>query len=260
MLRLNRLAALVVVPLLSALPASAAPFANRAACLARAEQLPDFAFEEARLWEKQGGGLDARLCQGVALLLRADWRPAAETLESVIGQMDKEPAELRGNLWGRIGLAWQKAKEPARAEKAYDQALTLLPGDAQLRTDRAYLRAEQERWWEVIQDLDLVIKARPKQAEPFIMRAEAHRKLALSGEARADIDQALTLQPESADALLLRGNLRADAGDYAGAKADWTKVQQVAKAESSAARSAIDNLNALSLMEAKGKSEAKETR
>lgn len=243
MLRSTALAALLL--LAPALPAAAAPiFADRNACLKRAEDLPDFAFEEAKLWEKQGGGAEARLCQALSLLLRGDWALAAPALEAAATELGAEPLAARADLWSRAALAWQNADQPDKAEAAYAKALALKPDDQQILTDRAIARAAVERYWDAIADLDKVIAKAPKQAEAWLLRAHAYRVLALNSKAMDDVDQALTLAPTNAEALLLRGNLLADADRLEEAKAEWERVRRVAP-NSTAAADAVDNLNAL---------------
>jgi regulator of sirC expression with transglutaminase-like and TPR domain len=242
----------------AALPALAQQpvFADRAACLTRADALPDFAYEEAKLWERQGGAADARLCQALALMLRGDWALAAPALEASARELDKEPRAGRADLWARAALSWTNAKQPDKADAAYAQALTLMPGNVQILMDRAISRAGQERYWDAIADLDKVIEKAPKMSEAWLLRAQAHHVLALDSKAKTDVEMALQLSPQSGEALLLRGNLYADAGIGIKAKEDWEKVRRVAPGTSAAA-SATDNLNTLTRLETEAKDKAK---
>lgn len=238
----------LLLPLVGPGSAAAEPVRDRASCLSRAEEAPDFAYEEARLWQRQGGGTDARLCQAVALLLRADWRPAAELFEQVIPQMKGEPAPVLANLWGRAALAWQNAKEPERAAAALDRAVGLAPDDAELRLDRAVLLAGQERFWDALKDIDSVLAAGTNRTDAHVLRAEVNRKLGQTSDAVRDVERALALDPNAADALLLRGSLRAEQGDLDGARADWVQVGRIA-GDSAAGRSAAASLQALDAFE-----------
>lgn len=251
-------AALAGLCLTAALPALAQPpvFANRAACLARAEALPDFAFEEAKLWERQGGAADARLCQALALMLRADWALAAPALEASAKELTQEPRPARADLWARAALSWTNAKKPDQADAAYAQALALLPDNVQILMDRAIFRAGQERYWDAIADLDKVIEKAPKMAEAWLLRAQAHHVLALDSKAKRDVEMALTLSPQNGEALLLRGNLYADAGIGTKAKEDWEKARRVAPGTAAAA-SATENLNSLTRLETEAKDKAR---
>ncbi|ACJ00637.1 TPR domain protein, putative [Rhodospirillum centenum SW] len=235
-------------------PAAADPVRDRASCLARAEAAPDFALEEARLWQRQGGGNDALLCQAVALLLRADWRPAAELFERVIPALTGDGAAVRANLWGRTALAWANAKEPERAAKALDRALDLAPRDVELRLDRAVLAAGQERFWDALADLDAVLTAAPRRVDAHVLRAQVNRALGQDSDAARDVDRALALDPSAPQALLLRGSLRAERGDREGARADWMQVGRIA-GQGSFAQAAAANLEALDALEAQERKE-----
>ncbi|MBP7335346.1 hypothetical protein [Niveispirillum sp.] len=231
-------------------------FANRAACLARAEELPDFAFEEAKLWEKQGAGTDARLCQALALLLRGDWLLAAPALEASAAEMTRESVSMRANLFSRAATAWSNAHKLSEAEAAFGKALDLTPRDTQILMDRAIARAGMEKYWDAITDLDRVVELAPKTSEAWLLRAQAHHVLALDAKSLVDVEEALRLSPQSGEALLLRGNLRAAKSDMIHAKQDWEAVRRVA-AGSPAAAVALQNLNALDRAQTEQKRELK---
>ncbi|OYQ35785.1 hypothetical protein CHU95_05770 [Niveispirillum lacus] len=232
-------------------------FANRAACLARAEELPDFAFEEAKLWERQGAGSEARLCQALALLLRGDWLLAAPALEATADEMVRESASMRANLYSRAAMAWSNAHKLPEAEVAFGKALELTPRDPQILMDRAIARAGIEKYWDAITDLDRVIELSPKMAEAWLLRAQAHHVLALDAKSMVDVEAALRLAPQSGEALLLRGNLRAAKSDMIHAKQDWEAVRRVAPG-SPASTIALQNLNALDRAQSEQKRELKQ--
>jgi len=240
---------LLVPPVLTAGPARAAIFADRAACLAKAEAAPDFAVLDAQAWEKQGGGRDARLCQAMALLLSAQWEAAGMALERVVLEQADQPASFRANLWGRAGMAWTRAKQPDRAAKAYEWAIGLAPADAQLRLDRAALLMGQEKFWDALVDLDHVLAANPALVDGLLLRAQAHRSLARDSSALEDLGTILAGQPDHAEALLLRGRLRLERGDLPGARTDWTRLTRTAP-DSPQATLAADYLSRLATAEA----------
>lgn len=231
-------------------------FANRNACLDRAADLPDFAYEEAKLWEKQGAGADARLCQALALLLRGDWELAAPALEASAAEMTRESLPMRANLLSRAGTAWSNAHKLPEAETAFGKALELTPRDSQILMDRAIARAGMEKFWDAIADLDRVVELAPKLSEAWLLRAQAHHVLALDAKSLADVEEALRLSPQSGEALLLRGNLRAAKSDVVRAKQDWEAVRRVA-AGSPASAVALQNLNALDRAQTEQKRELK---
>lgn len=256
---LNAGALIALIPLCLPLSATAHEgliFANRTACLDRAAELPDFAFEEAKLWERQGGGADARLCQALSLLLRGDWELAAPALEASAAELNRDSAPARANLLSRAGMAWTNAHKPQQAEAAYGKALDLSPRDTQILMDRAIARAGMEHYWEAIEDLNRVVALAPKLSEAWLLRAQAHHVLALDAKSMVDVEEALRLSPQSGEALLLRGNLRAAKSDTLHAKQDWEAVRRVA-AGTPAAAIALQNLNALDRAQTEQKRELK---
>jgi tetratricopeptide (TPR) repeat protein len=230
-------------------------FASRDACLAKAEAAPDFALADARLWEKQGGASDARICQAFALLFQGAWLDAAKAFEAAIPALGQQPADVAANLWARTGVAWQQAGQFDRAEAAYARASSMMPRDLSYRLDRAGALAAVERYWDVLTELDFVLKQKPDQMEAWLLRAEAQRKLARPSQALEDVSRALALSPDNPDALLLRGNLLADAARFDEARADWTRASQAV--DSPAGRSAAGNLQALKELEAANSPPAK---
>lgn len=245
LLNAGALAALTILCLpLSAAAQDGPIFANRTACLDRAEALPDFALEEAKLWERQGGGANARLCQALAQLLRGDWEQAAPALEASAAEMSRETPAMRANLLSRAAIAWSNAHKLPQAEATFGKALELTPRDPQILMDRAIARAGMERYWDAITDLDRVVELAPKMSEAWLLRAQAHHVLALDAKSLADVEEVLRLSPQSGEGLLLRANLRAAKSDTVRAKQDWEAVRRVAPG-SPAAAIALQNLNAL---------------
>ncbi len=251
---LTALALLVLPPLAQA--EDGPIFASRTHCVERAEALPDFALAEARLWERQGGGADARLCQALAQMLRGDWETAAPLLEASAIELTREPLVARANLWSRAATAWSNIHKNDKAEAAIGQALALTPKDPQLLLDRAILRAGAERYWDAVADLNKVIEHAPKLTEAWLLRAQAYHVLAQDSKSMSDVVQALQLSPQNSEALLLRGNLYAAKSDMVHAKQDWESVRRVA-AGSPAAGVALENLNALDRAQTEQKRETK---
>ncbi|WP_448191679.1 tetratricopeptide repeat protein [Azospirillum sp. sgz301742] len=236
----------VALPLLLAGPAlAAAPDSEELkACLTLAEAQPDAALERAKGWEDKGGGNPAKLCSALALFHRGDFAEAGRRLEDLATTLGHEDKRAGASLLGRAGWAWLRAGDNARAERLYSAALEYQPGDADLLVDRAIARAEGERFWDAIDDLNAVLAKDPKRADAWIYRAAAHKALSNNRQALADVAQALELKPGDPEALLLRGNLKALIGDGKGASDDWKLVVRVAP-DSSPARVARSNLEGI---------------
>lgn len=209
-------------------PASADPAGgDLAACLKVAEATPDAAVEKALVWQDRGGGDPARLCHAMALYHRGQFDAAGTRLEDLVGTMGKDDPKAAATLLSHAGWARLRAGQAERAERLYGEALTRQPDDVDLHIDRAFARADQEKYWDAVADLDWAIRKAPKRADAYVYRAGAYRHLGNLDAAQRDVAQALELKPNDSDALLLRGNLRALKGDAKGAREDWKQVMRL---------------------------------
>lgn len=244
------LALLAAVPTLFPMTANAAADIDHgkefSACMTLAEKAPSDALESALTWQDHGGGDLAKLCQAMALFHKGDFKAAGTRLEALVPTLGKDSPQGAASLLGRAGWAWLRAGDNARAERLYTQALERTPQDVDLYIDRAFARAEEERYWDALSDLDTALAKDPKRPDAYLYRAGAYQALANDRQALADVDQALALRPNDPDAILLRGTIKAQIGDLAGAKQDWTRVRRMAP-DSSAARTAQVNLDRLAV-------------
>ncbi|QCG87159.1 hypothetical protein [Azospirillum sp. TSH100] len=211
------------------------------ACAAKAEANPDGARADAKRWQEQGGGDSAKLCEALALFHAGDFKAAGTQLEALVPTLGKDDPRASASLLGRAGWAWLRAGDQARAERLYSAALDKTPGDVDLLIDRAFARAEGERFWDAIADLDAALTRDPKRADAYLYRASAHKALSNYRQALADIDSALELKPGDPEAILLRGNVKALGGNLVAARDDWSLARRVAP-DSEWGRAAADNL------------------
>lgn len=211
------------------------------ACVAKAEANPDGAMADAKRWQEQGGGDFAKLCQGLALFHAGDFKAAGTQIEALVPTLGKDDPKAAASLLGRAGWAWLRAGDQGRAERLYSAALNKTPGDTDLLIDRAFARAEGERFWDAIADLDAALARDPRRADAYLYRASANKALSNHRQALADIDRALELKPGDPEAILLRGNVKALGGNLPAARDDWALARRVAP-DSEWGRAAADNL------------------
>jgi len=211
------------------------------ACAAKAEANPDGARADAKRWQEQGGGDSAKLCEALALFHAGDFKAAGAGMEALVPTLGKDDPRAAASLLGRAGWAWLRAGDQGRAERLYSAALDKTPGDVDLLIDRAFARAEGERFWDAVADLDAALARDPKRADAYLYRASAQKALSNYRQALADIDQALELKPGDPEAILLRGNVKALGGNLGAARDDWSLARRVAP-DSDWGRAAADNL------------------
>lgn len=231
-------------------PAAAETDFRLTACLERAKLDPPAARAAAEKWaaEEQGGDA-AALCVAMAAFHDGAFADAADRLEKLAsaqapGQAPAQAANA-ARLYAQAGWARLRAGAADAADRLYSLALEKAPQDVDLWIDRAFARAEAERFWDALADLDHAAKLAPDRAEPHIYRASAHKALGQPRQALADLERALELRPDDPQAVLLRGNVKAESGDLAGAEADWTLAQRLDKDGRGFGRSAAINLERL---------------
>jgi tetratricopeptide (TPR) repeat protein len=217
-------------------------------CLGLARSDPGAARDMAEHWQSRGGGHPADHCYAVALVGLKQYKEGAARLETLAQAMIHAPASLRAEVLDQASQAWLLAGDPARAYAASGAALNLLPGDADILTDRAEAAGSAGWYDKALDDLNRVLKAEPNRLEALIYRASAYRELGKLDLAVADIDRALGLSPNSVAALLERGNIRRLTGDFKGARQDWVMVSQLAPG-STADSDAKTNIERLELKE-----------
>lgn len=259
-----------IIALAAALSAAAFPAFGAAgidhnqelqACVRLAEAKPAEAMESALAWQDRGGGDLARLCQALALFHRGDFKAAGARLEELAPLLGRNDPKGEAGILARAGWAYLRAGDAGHADRLYTAALDRQPDDVDLHIDRAFARAEAERYWDAVADLDTAIRNAPARADAYLYRAGAYKALSNLRQAAADVSRALELRPGDPEAVLLRGNVKAAAGDTAGAADDWRTVTRIA-ADTTAAKAARTNLdrlakiNAAAAREGAGKAEA----
>jgi tetratricopeptide (TPR) repeat protein len=209
-------------PRVEAAPTAAAEYD---ACLRKAANQPEAAYEDATGWARtRGGGEPAQHCAAVALFNAGQWRRAAEAFTDLAGRYRDRRALLRASLVAQAGRAWLAADEPARAVAALSAAIDIAPDSAIFWIDRAEARAAAGGYWEAIDDLNRALDLDPRRGEAYALRAAAYRRVEALDLAREDADRAVELAPKFPEAWLERGILKRLANDAAGARRDWREV------------------------------------
>jgi tetratricopeptide (TPR) repeat protein len=233
---------------LAALPRLARADADPAAeqkkyqdCMKQAAKAPKLALKQAMEWEKAGGGDAARHCVANAYMGLKQYDDAAMELERIAQTMPQVKAPMMAQLFGQAAQAWMAMNQPDRALNDINQGLKLNKKSVDLLVYRAIIYGNQEKYFEALDDLNAAYDLTSDCATILILRATAYRKLEQPDLAKDNIEMALKADPNDPDALLERGQQRAEAGDRDGARADWVKLIEVAP-NSPAADDARDGL------------------
>ena len=165
----------------------------------------------------------------VGLLKHADSERAAGRNDAALAALARAdqfaPEDLRFAL-AHAGLALKLANQvtPAGVEAAAKAA----PDDVGLATLQAELALTKKDFAGAQAALDRVIAKRPDAALAWEMRASVDVARPDFDAARIDVDKALHLAPKSPASLRLRGILRNNSGDHAGALADYQAAHALA--------------------------------
>jgi tetratricopeptide (TPR) repeat protein len=218
--------------------------AEYSACLTLADENPTEAYRSGLAWFKAGGGLPARHCVAVALVGLGDHEAAATRFETLAEEVEVDRSELRAAMLGQAGQAWLLAGRPVRASQVQDTAISLKPGDPNLLVDRAVSLMTRKRYPAALADLDKALRLAPDFADAYLYRASAKRYSNDIGGAWVDVSDALALAPGLPAALLERGILNQIDGDLESARYDWLAVIEAAP-ESDEARAARARIEAM---------------
>lgn len=227
-------------------------------CVSMVARNPAQAFEAAQEWRDYGGGPSSQHCLALALVAQGMYGRAAELLEEIAATQppldrDGEPAwtlgaAQRADLLIQAGNAWLIA---GKGDKAYSTFNDVLGepslSDAargELLIDRSRALAQIKDYRAVIADLDRAAALLGERADILTYLASARRAEGALADAQDAIGRALQLAPNDPDALFERGILRYSADDFAGAKADWIRVGEIAPG-TVAADAAAANIAAL---------------
>jgi tetratricopeptide (TPR) repeat protein len=192
------------------------------ACMRLTRTDPEEAFERSLAWQDMGGGLPARHCGAVALMLLGHHAEAASRFEEAARQMpDDAPPEAVADMMAHAGIAWMEAGETARALDAQTAALALFPDAPEILVDRALVLGQEKRYWEAIDDLNAALAIFPDDPAALSMRASAYRYVDVPDLAMEDATRALEIDSTHPEALLERGILHRLAGNPDAARQDW---------------------------------------
>ncbi len=174
----------------TAVAAGPSPRQKLEACLKKAEDLPDIAEANASTWLKHGGGEPARFCHAAAQFNREEFSSSAHEFAALAALHDKNDPRHAAELHARAGLGFMRANDNKNAENEYATALKLEPDDPEIWVDRATERAAAERYWDAISDLNHALGIMPDMADALRLRGQAWMKLGNSKNAAADFNAA----------------------------------------------------------------------
>ena len=182
------------------------------ACLEAIAGDAENAYESAATWVGRGGGFRARHCEAMALFALDHAGEAATRLDTLAAEFpkagrDAELDRLRVNYFTEAAQAWLQAGELSRAWNSATQALDTDEGAAEARIVRARVYLALERVEDADVDLTSALAFNPDHAELLRYRADVRRRLGRLDAALADAEASLAIAP-GVDTALIRGHIR----------------------------------------------------
>ncbi|MBM3566391.1 MAG: tetratricopeptide repeat protein, partial [Alphaproteobacteria bacterium] len=109
---------------------SESPERRYSACMSKARDNPQAAFDDALAWTGLGGGHAARHCMAAALMGLGQHPEAARRFEE-LAQEARKP-DMRAELLAQAAQAWLLAKNPERADDVLTAALKMAPNNPEI--------------------------------------------------------------------------------------------------------------------------------
>lgn len=181
--------------------------AKHEACLERIAEDNEIAYEEAMIWQDDGGGRRAKHCVAMALYALGHEDEAASRLDALAIASDGGTKLMRADFYAEAANFWLVAGEGDRAYKSAAEGLKLRKDHIDLRIARARAYAMLERYDYAEIDLTSVLNFSPNNADALRYRADAKMKQGRLDEAKIDIERALTADPTKVETALLRGQI-----------------------------------------------------
>jgi len=209
--------------LAAALPGPAvAAITNTDECKAALAADPGRAREDAATWERQGGGVPARLCSAAALAALGAHATAAQMLTAVAENPSRAMStSLRAATLADAADQWLAAGEPHLARTVLDQSDALTPPDPRRQVLAARAAAAESDWPAAETALRAALATISDDALAHALLAAALRNQGDAAAALPEAERAAVLDPDLPEALFEQGAARAETGDSTGAAAAW---------------------------------------
>jgi tetratricopeptide (TPR) repeat protein len=186
--------------------------ARLSACIALIETDPVAAYEEGLTWSYEGARPGARQCTALALIGLGKPLEGAMRLEALAAAPDAGDLAKRSDLLAQAGAAYLIGGAGEASLAALDAALNLTPPEERarivaLQADKGRALLLLGRAEEAETALTLALDGGDNRAETWRNRARAYLALNNLTEAAYDANEALVLEPDNIEGLVLRGDV-----------------------------------------------------
>jgi predicted Zn-dependent protease len=181
--------------------------AHHVVCLEKIADDAELAYEDAMIWQSQGGGRRARHCVAMTLFALGHADEAAFRLDKLAKSPDGGSPQMRAGYYVEAADMWINAELPGKAYDSATAGLKIVESDVDLRIARARAHAAMGRWDYAETELTNALVYGPDDPRALRYRADARKRQNKLTLAKADIDKALIFDGQNVDALLVRGEI-----------------------------------------------------
>jgi len=191
-------------PFTESTAAKANPISSRYQdCIALVEGEIEIGRIAAKQWTAEGGGVPALHCEAIADLRAGFPKLAAVRLTQLSARSDAGDGLVRARYLEQAAIAWLE-----HASDTIRQAQALAPNSGELSLTAGLIFAAKERWRATIEAISAAEAEGFKNTAGLVARGKAYKALANYRRAAEDTVAALSIDPFSLDALVLRGELQ----------------------------------------------------
>lgn len=172
----------------------------------------------------------AHLIRGQGYRALGDQAAASADFSTAIALLNESSrtAPLKSSQFLHRGIAHHALQDIERALSDYDEAIRLDTGNALAHVDRGVLLATRKAdMRRAIAAFDRALSLVPDNAETLILRGNAYTSVGEHGRALADLDRAAALAPGNPRAFMVRGLVNARLGDMPRAFADYNRALSI---------------------------------
>jgi tetratricopeptide (TPR) repeat protein len=163
--------------------------------------------------------------EGVRLYQQGNYQQASDRFQHAIAQDPNSPEgyyNLAASLH-KTGTLYNRPADLQQAENFYNQCLERDPNHTECNRGLAVLLTETNRQQEAFSLLSNWAATSPELPDPKIELARLYEEVGQSDQAKAQLVDALTVDPHNARALTALGRLRDESGNYAQALANYQR-------------------------------------
>jgi tetratricopeptide (TPR) repeat protein len=176
-------------------------------CLEKISDDADIAYEDALIWQSEGGGRRARHCVARALNALGHPGEAASRLEKIATAPDGGTPEMRAGFYAEAANLWLDAGEPGKAHDAASAGLEKARSHLDLRIVRARAYGALGHWGFALTELTSALAFHPDNADALRARANVYLQTNDLELAKADIERSVASDSTNIETLLLRGKI-----------------------------------------------------